>query len=187
MKKTNKNRIRGITKKNKHTNSYKTPTQKICGGDGSSTKLQYILVGVKDVYDKEPEKTNQLIDLTYLMNIIHTNPNNMKNVDQLFYLLKEHSNKNITPTDIKEYIIKQPTNTTPIPNITYTQFTDMINYFREKANTLKTGIVDVSSKTLNGAINQIKTLSTKNNKDTKDISINSTSIIETSSPLHQSS
>jgi hypothetical protein len=85
MKKTNKKRIRGITKKNKHTNSYKTPTQKICGGgDGSSTKLQYILVGVKDVYDKEPANANQLIDLTHLMNIIHTNPNNMKNVDQLF-------------------------------------------------------------------------------------------------------
>ena len=192
MKKTNKKRItntiRGITKTNKHTNSHKTPTKKICGGgDGSSTKLQYILVGVKDVYDKEPDNKDQLIDLTYLINIIHTNPNNMKNVDQLFYLLKEHSKKNITPTDIKEYIIKQPSNTTPIPNITYTQFTDIINYFHNKATNIKNNIASVSKSTINGATSLINKLSNKNKTVNLNNNIDTQNINTITSPLHSPS
>ena len=87
------------TKKIKY--KMKKTKKQICGGNkNDNTNINAILLAMPDPY----VKTNIPKDIQYLINIHRTNPDNMKHIDEMVYLLKQYGNNNpIIPT-IKELV-----------------------------------------------------------------------------------
>lgn len=94
----NKTKYKKRTTKNNKYKMKKTKTR-ICGGDNNSkSQLNAILLAMPDPYKPNEPISSKYIQ--YLINMVHTNPDNMKHIDEMVYLLKQHGNNKQIHTKI---------------------------------------------------------------------------------------